>query len=178
LSNDVITIDNAETILDELEDAFFDIPFENSAYQTNHFVVDAQLTPERAYRAIGLRMSNRMRALREAQFGRRREDVDIDELRAKIADTATSEWDRRRAAIDIEQKLVNRRFTGKLINDAIAELNVLYRRFQALPRFTRAQFEDGEAGHFVEKLGRQARGITGPYESLLNMQQGLLENDT
>lgn len=168
-----VTTSNANDILQEIQDAFFDIPFENSKFQTEHFVLNAQLTPERAYRALGLRMHNRLRALREAQFGRMKEEIDIEELQAKIDDPQTSTWDRRRAEIDVQQKLANRPFTDKLINDAIAELNVLYSHFQKLPRYTREQFEAGERRHFELRLTRQARGVTGALESLNNMQESL-----
>ena len=167
---DIITTDNVTDVVKEIEEAFFDIPFENSQFQTEHFVINAQLTPERAYRAIGLRMHNRLRALREAQFSRMREDVDIDELRAKLSLSETNKFDRRRYEIDIQQKLSNRAFTEKLINDAIAELNVLYHHFKRLPKFTRQQFEAGERSYFHESLTRQMKGIVGAAESLTNMQ--------
>ena len=168
-----ITATNAADILGEIDAAFFDIPFENSRFQTENFVLKAQLTPERAYRALGLRMHNRLRALREAQFSRMREDVDIEELQHKASDTYASKWDRRRAEIDLSQKLANRPFTDKLINDAVSELNVLYAHFKAMPRYTREEFEAGEHRHFELRLTRQARGITGAAESLANMQETL-----
>ena len=168
-----ITTANVPDVLSEIEQAFFDIPFENSKFQTENFVLNAQLTPERAYRALGLRMHNRLRALREAQFSLMREAVDIDELQEKIDNPYTSVWDRRRAKIDIQQKLANRPFTDKLVNDAIAELNVLYAHFKALPRYTREEFEAGERQHFELRLTRQMRGVTGAAESLANMDETL-----
>ena len=50
------TVDHIPDVLKELEEAFYDIPFENSDFQNKMFVVADQLTPARAYRAIGLRM--------------------------------------------------------------------------------------------------------------------------
>lgn len=166
---DLITLENTGDVLKEIDDAFFDIPFENSQFQTEHFVINAALTPERAYRAIGLRMHNRLRALREAQFSRMREDVDIDEARSVIKNEKSTGFERRRAEITIQEKLANRPFTDKLINDALAELNVLYAHFQRLPRFTRQQFEDAEKDYFKESLTRQLKGVVGAAESLTNM---------
>ena len=166
----LVTRENTEDVIKEIEDAFFDIPFENSQFQTEHFVINAALTPERAYRTIGLRMHNRLRALREAQFQRMREDVDIDELRAKLKLSETNKFDKRRHEIDIQEKLANRAFTEKLINDAIAELNVLYHHFKRLPKFTRQQFEAAEHEYFSMNLERQMKGIVGAAESLQNMQ--------
>lgn len=171
MNKNLVTLDNADNIIQEIEEAFFDIPFENSQFQTEHFVINAALTPERAYRAIGLRMSNRLRALQEAKFSRLREDVDIDELRAKLEDTELSIFDRRRAEIDIQQKLSNRNYIDKLINDAIAELNVLYFHFKRLPKFTREQFEANEKAYFKESLSRQVIGIVGAVESQRCVEQ-------
>ena len=61
----------------------------------------------------------------------------------------------------------------KLVNDAISELNVLYHHFKLLPRYTREEFEAGEAKHFDVKLSRQIQGVHGATESLVNMQQDL-----
>lgn len=169
--NNLITLDNTDDVVKEIEEAFFDIPFENSQFQTENFVINAALTPERAYRAIGLRMHNRLRALQEARFTRQREDVDIDELRAKLTLSETNKFDRRRYLIDIAQKLSNRTFTDKLINDAIAELNVLYHHFKRLPKYSRKEFEAAEHKYFGESLTRQIKGIVGAHESLTNMTQ-------
>jgi hypothetical protein len=165
----LITLDTVNDVVDELQTAFHDIPFENSDFQNENFVIAAQITPERAYRAIGLRMFSKIQALKEAKYGRLKEDIDIEELQAKIADPATSSFDVRRAELDIQQKLENRDYTNKLINDAIHELNLLYTHFNALPKFTREQFESGERSHFEQRLQRQMQGIQGASESLSNM---------
>lgn len=165
-----VSEENVQDVLTEVQQAFFDIPFENSAFQTENFVIASQITPERAYRAIGLRMHNRIQALLEAKYGRAKEDIDIEELQEKIANPETNRFDRRRAELEVEYKLANRKYTDKLINDAICELNILYKHFKALPKFTRAEFEQGELQHFEERLNRQVAGIQGARESLINMQ--------
>ena len=96
--------------------------------------------------------------------------MDIDELRAKCSLEETNKFDKRRHEIDIMQKLDNRAFTDKLINDALTELNVLYGHFKRLPHFTRVQFESAEANYFDQSLTRQAKGIAGALESLDNMK--------
>ena len=172
-----ITKANVEDVISEIESAFYDIPFENSKFQTEHFVINAALTPERAYRAIGLRMFNRIHALQEAQFNLLREDIDIEELQVKIgileksSRTNAADFKIRRAEIDIAQKRAKRAYTNKLINDALVELNFLYDHFKALPRFTREEFEKAESGYFGESLYRQIEGIVGAQESLRNMQE-------
>lgn len=168
-----VTSENADGVIDIINEAFYDIPFENSAFQTEQFVIAAQITPERAYRSIGLRLHSRLQALKEAKYNAMREEIDIEELQEKIADPNTNKFDRRRAEIEIEQKIANRPFTQKLINDAVQECNVLYKHFQALPKFTREQFEKGEKQHFTLRLNRAVQGIQGAQESLVNMEKDM-----
>jgi len=169
----VVTETNVPDVLKEVQEAFYDIPFENSQFQTEAFVIAAQVTPERAYRSIGLQMNSKIQALNEAKYSRAKEDIDIEELEFKIADPTTNKFDRRRFQLDIEQKLANRPYTDKLINDALQELNVLYHHFKTLPRYTRDEFEAGEKTHFEVKLTRQLTGIQGAQEALVNMNEDL-----
>ena len=164
-----VTDENVAAVLQEVQTAFYDIPFENSQFQTEAFVIAAQATPERAYRAIGLRMHSKIQAVLEAKHGRAKEDIDIEELQEKIDNPYTTGFDRRRAQLDVQYKLANRPYTDKLMNDALTELNNLYAHFKALPRYTREQFELGERKHFDVKLLRQAQGCTGAIEALENM---------
>ena len=167
--NNIITVENSQDVIKEVEDAFFDIPFENSRFQTESFVIGGQITPERAYRAIGLRMHAKLRALNEAKFGRMKEQVDLDEIEYKLQNEQLSPFDRRREEIKKEEIFSRRNWTDKLINDAISELNVLYKHFKALPKYTRDQFESGERLHFEQRLNRQVLGLEGAKESLINM---------
>lgn len=166
-----VTLANVNDVLRELEEAYYDIPFENSDFQTRNFVIASQITPERAYRAIGLRIFNRIRALKEAMYERKLEDIDIEEMRAKINDPNIDEYERRRLEIKIQQKLDNRSYIDKLINDAIHECNVLYAEFKKFPKFTREQFEAGEYRHFDTRLQRQLHNVVGAAESLVNMKE-------
>jgi hypothetical protein len=160
-----------ESMIEDFQSRFYDIPFDNSAFQNVNFVVRQQLTPARAYRAIGLRMSAKIAALQEAFFNRKLEDVDIEELRAKIEDPDTGKWDKMRAEIEIQRKMASRPFADKLINDAIVELKTLQEELNSLPRYTREQFEAEEHEHFELRLRNQMNGITGAAESLIAMNQ-------
>ena len=153
---------NTNEILQEIESAFYDIPFENSDYQNKAFVLAAQITPARAYRAIGLRMSSKLRAINELKWARQREQVDIDEWQATISSESTSIFDKRRAQINIDEKLSHVNYTDKLLNDAIHELNLLYSEFQQFPRYTREQFELEEQQHFELSLQNQLENAQNP----------------
>ncbi len=156
-------------VIEEYEEGFFDIPFGNSRFQIENFIINAAHTPERAYRAIGLTMRAKIQALREAYYALKKQEVDIEEAQEKVASNYHTKWEKKRAAIDIEQKEEMRRDTKKLINDALAELSYLYGVFKKMPRYTREEFEAGERRYFEIRLNKMALGIQGPLESLDNM---------
>jgi hypothetical protein len=164
--------DNIGSVLDELEGAFFDIPFENSDFQNRAFVVAAQQTPARAFRAVGLRMFAKIRAVKEYKFQQEISAIDIEEKKSKIAEPETSEFDRRRLCIEILKIEDGRQWGEKLLNDALRELNCLYADFKRLPKYTREQFEAEEAAHFTARLTRQLNH-NGAQESLANMREDL-----
>lgn len=168
-----VTNENVNDVLTQVQEAFYDIPFENSQFQTEAFVLAANVTPERTYRSIGLRMHSKLQAVLEAKYARAKEDIDIEELQEKIDNPDTNKFERRRAQLEIEFKLANRPYTDKLMNDALTELNILYSHFKSLPRYTREQFELGEKSHFEVKLQRQAVGMVGAIEALENMNTDL-----
>jgi hypothetical protein len=168
-----VTTDNVNDVIKELNEAFFDIPFENSAFQTENFVIAGSITPARAYRSIGLRMMTKLNALREAKFHRLRMNIDIDELQEKINNPDTNKFDKMRAELDIQEKLEGLPYTDKLINDAVTELNLLYAHFKALPKYSRDEFELEERFHFEQRLQRQIEGKDGARESLINMQHDI-----
>jgi hypothetical protein len=164
-----ITSENADTIIKEIHDAYYDIPFENSAFQTENFVIAGQITPERAYRAIGLRMHKKLIAVQEAILGKEIEKVEEEELEAKINSLDYTDFEKRKFELELKKKQIYKPFNEKLLNDALQELNILYKHFKALPKYTREQFEAGEKQHFLEDLNRQAIGVTGAKQSLVNM---------
>lgn len=175
----VVTESNVNDVLKEVQDSFYDIPFENSKFQTEAFVIAAQVTPERAYRAIGLQMHSKIQAIREAKYNMAKEDIDIEELRDKITRDETTPYDKRRFQLEIDFKLSARDFSAKMLNDALTELNLLYTHFKKFPKYTREQFEQGEKQHFGIKLTKQlhnaaqAPGAVGALESIQNMEQDL-----
>jgi hypothetical protein len=174
MKRDITKVDseNYIDVIQELEDAYYDIPFENSDFQNEMFVIASQITPERAYRAIGLRMFSKLQALNDAKFGRELEDIEIAEIEETLESPTLGKWERKKLDVELRKKLSNRRYTDKLINDALRELNVLYKHFKLLPKFTREQFEGGERRHFEQRLVRQLSGVgDGPRGSLLHMNE-------
>jgi hypothetical protein len=164
-----LTQEQIPDVLKELEQAFLDIPFGNTAFQTENFVVNAALTPERAYRAIGLQMFARIQALKEAQYNKAKDDINLAEFKEKIADPKTDKYERMRLELEVDKILDGRSYSNKLIKDAICEVSQLYKLYKRFPQYTREQFEAGEKAHYIQSLNNQLQGITGAAESLKNM---------
>ena len=159
-------------VIKEIEEAFFDIPFENSAFQNAAFVVSAEITPGRAFRAVGLRITAKLRALNETYFRLKRLEIDIEEINDKLRNENLSSFERRRLQVDLEEKQSNDWMTRKLIRDAEIEVGTLYALFKELPKYTRESFEAEEFNHFKERLLRQL-GSGGAQVSLTNMLHDL-----
>ena len=153
--------------IDEINTASKEIPFGNSEFQNLNFVLNAEITPERAYRHCLLRLNNRLNALRECYYTLQLEDIDIEEMEEQIQ--TANKFEKRRLEIKIEQKKVNRISTEKLVADALEEVNTLYGAFKKLPKYTREQFELGERKHFELKLAKELLLKEGALQSLDSM---------
>jgi hypothetical protein len=163
---------NVENILKELDSSYYDIPFGNSDYQNKTFVMAAEMTPGRAYRHIGLRMFDRIAAIKELKYNRKLEDIDIEEKQHEADDVNTTSFNKRRRLIEIEQILDKRVQVDKLLNDAIQELNCLYSEFIKFPKYTRLDFEREEESHFALKIQHKensllAMGLVKEFDNLL-----------
>lgn len=143
-------------IIEDVTVASAEIPFGNSAFQNNFFVMAAEITPGRALRHCLLRLHNRIAALKECYYSLQLEDIDIAEMEYKMTSDRYSRFAKQRYALKIEQKKVNRISTQKMIEDCIQEIETLYSAFQSLPKMNRIEFENEERKHFELKLAKDA----------------------
>ena len=155
--------------LDEIERDFLaraePIPFGNSRFQNVVFVAGTQDSPQRQYRAALLRLSDRIRAVRSTETELRRQAVKLRQAEKRIAAAADPD-ERELAEIDRDEITGGLAYTRKLYEDALAEIADLHALVQAHPAYTRAEFEQAEAAHFVASLVDQVRGRVGAIESL------------
>jgi len=161
--------DNVQNILDEIENAFYDIPFGNTDFQCENFVIAASITPARAYRAIGLQLQLILVNLRELKYAEKLKQIEILELQEKIADENTNKFEKMKAEIKLEQIRNGDNWNKKLAKDQIHQANLYYKHFKSLPKYTREQFEQNEKLFFEQSQRRQLLGITGAKESIMNM---------
>jgi len=159
----------AELPIEEILQSYQEIPLGNSDYQDRVFVLGSQITPARQFRALALRLRDRVNALREAYYNLQREDIDLAEMGEKLSGDELGKYERARMLVDREQKLSQRRDTQKMVDDALHEVNTLIALWREVPHPTREQFEAEEPIHFQKSLQRQALGITGALESLADM---------
>lgn len=169
--NDLLNVFDEEyqNVLQEMQECFFDIPFGNSKFQTEMFVLAAQITPERVYRQLGLSIMSKLNELKDFHYNYKKELVEIDRWKAKLIDPQSDKFEKQIAQIEIDRFNSFDYSRKKMIQDVISELNVLYEHFKKFPRYTRQQFEDGEKTYFEQKLNRQILGFSGAKESLINM---------
>ena len=165
----IVNKNNCQEVLNQIEDAFYDIPFGNSAFQTEMFVIAAQITPERAYRTIGLELHQKISQLKDHQQSRMKSELKILKYKEKLKNKDIDFYEKSNLELKIAGYEDSLNWLNKLENDTIVELNILYSHFLKFPRFTREQFEKGEQVHFEQRLRRQVIGVTGAKESIINM---------
>lgn len=164
-----LEVKNITNVLDEIRTAYFDIPFGNTGFQTEMFVIASQITPARTYRAIGLEL---MEVIRELKLLKRDEELNLLKLQVIQNDLKNSDlniYERRKLeyeAMEIDDSLPE---FHKRINDKICTFHILYQHFKLLPKFTREQFEEQERLYFEQSLQRQTLGIVGAKEAIVNM---------
>jgi len=167
-------VDELKDFLKELYNQFEELPFGNSDFQNKYFVINSQITPARAFRALCLRLRDRINALLEAYYNLKKEDIDIEELEEKLK-TEKNIYEKKRIELDIEFKKLKRIDIKKLVDDAIHEVNYLLSLYNQFPTITREEFESEEEEYFKKKLTTQLIG-DGNLMSLLSMGYMIDEN--
>ena len=140
--------------LSKIQKKMRSVPFGMSVYQIEKFN-RGQETPERLYRNCLLQLSQKIRALKECEFRRKRYEIDLEEIDERLK-TAVG-FERRRLEIDREEKIFNLDGEIKLIEDCYIECQTYVRILDELPEFTRDQFENAEGVYWERKLLNDAR---------------------
>ncbi|CAB4140517.1 hypothetical protein UFOVP405_50 [uncultured Caudovirales phage] len=165
----LIDKNNASEILEEIENAYFDIPFGNTDFQCENFVIANAITPARAYRIIGLQIQTLLASIEETKYSEKIKQIDIMELEEKLNDPSISKYEKMRDEIKLERLKKPDTWHQKLVNDTIRQLNLYYAHFKRLPKYTREQFEQQEKLYFEQSQRRQMLGVTGAKEAIMNM---------
>ena len=129
------------------------VPFGNSVFQIQQFVAHEE-TPERTYRKVLLQIDQKMKALMECKFRRKRKEIEIKELKEKIK-RATG-FKKEYLEVDLEEVEHGLNEEIKLINDALIEIKAYEAVLEKLPVFTREEFEQGELSYWQNRLMKMA----------------------
>lgn len=132
------------------------VPFGQSQFQ-NVFLTDDSYTPERKLRHVLLQLDTRVRALKTAEFNRRRLEVKLRALQSVYRVARFIPWLGELVEISIEEKEWGLEHEIKLVNDAVIEVETFAAMLEDLPQeMTRERFERSERTHWVAKLTRAA----------------------
>jgi tetratricopeptide (TPR) repeat protein len=145
-------IDNE--LIAEFIERFKDIPFGQSAYQNEQFIIKNQLTDPRAYRSIGLELETRIKAYQKAFYQNQRNVIKIEQLKQKI-ELENCVLQKRLIEIDITELEEERIFLGKHVADLFVEIEQFKSAMKNFPKITREQFERSEELYFTKSLKEQ-----------------------
>ena len=135
--------------IDDLKLEMKNVPFGNSVFQNQNFTAGQEIS-ERRYRHLLLQVNQKLNALKECEFRRKRLEIDIKELDDKFK--TAGQFEKERFDIDIEEKTYCLENEIKLIEDCLIEIEIFKRELDTLPKFTREQFEIAEYGYWKQRL--------------------------
>lgn len=134
-----------ETLKELMED-FADIPFGNTDYQIEHFVISPQKTPARAYRTIGLEMISLIDSFyssMDAFLGLEHRLKKLDK-KIKKATENNNEHKLLRLSVQKSQIIHNLNYSKKLLFDLEKRFNLYYEKYKAFPKITLEEFNAQE----------------------------------
>lgn len=171
--NKKVDINNVLDIWEQLEKDSREIPFGNSDFQTEKFVIASSITPERAYRAVCINLRDKLNTISLASDNLLASKLEVEkkfkDIDKKLKSKKLTDIDKVILSNEKRRLVIQINHTEKQIEDMIYEANVLYKHYQALPKYTKEQFERGEARYYLESLKRQAIGLDGAKGSLMAM---------
>ena len=135
-------------------DMFKNVPFGNSIFQIQHFT-DGKETLQRRYRHCLLQLDQKLRALKECEFRRKRLEIDIEEIVEKL--TTSISYETKRLQVDLEEKKYYLEIEAKLIEDCLIEVAVYKKILSGLPEYSREEFEQGEQEYWEKRLLNDAQ---------------------
>jgi hypothetical protein len=189
---------NTENIMSEIDKLIEDIPFGNTLYQMQHFVVDQHATPARQYRQIMLELSGRKQTLEENIRNLKKSKNRINYLNAEIdilqyEQEVLSKEDFRKQTlisakiegkkIQIEEKQSGAAYNQKLIKDCAKICDFLASKAKELldkhgPDIANTDDEEDEYWQerfsnniLAEKLARSLQVDVGTAQSILQLPE-------
>ena len=131
-----------------------DIPFGYSVYQIKTLM--AKETPERQYRNAALQLRQKIIAMKDCEWRRKRFEIDIAEIQEKLL-SKTDTFEGQRLQVDLEEKQFLLGNEIKLIKDCLIEIAVYREILKTLPKFSRQDFEKAEPVYWKNRFLADAK---------------------
>ena len=175
-----ITESKLTSIMEEIKDKMWDIPFGQSLFQTEKFIMGQYKTNGRLLRQAALELNNKITVVQKRAIAIEKTNIDIEELRAKLNPDSQhyekNEFERRRLELELKEKTTESYLADKLLNDVKKEFEYIYSVFKKLPKMTREEFEKEEEDYYLFHLEKQIKGMSGAHESLYQMGMAMDAN--
>jgi hypothetical protein len=168
-----VSEDNVTELIRLLNQEMFSIPMSNSQFQMENFVIAAQITPERAWRQVGLQLQTAVLGLRSHMLNKKRNAIKYEKKLRELKAEGLDELDRQLIEMDLEEIRFAAASFDKSVADSLHECNYLFEWYKKFPKYTREQFEAGELTHYMERSKRQVLNIQGGAESIYNIVHDL-----
>lgn len=153
-----------------------EIPFGNSNFQNQFFVIWYEHSNPRVYRAAALYISSKLEALLETYYNLKKQNIDIELLKREIAKLEAEKPENydlliEKKKLEIEEKNARLIHLEKLIKDAIVEIESLWPIIAEMWKITRAEFEAAEEEHYRKKMKFELENPNWYIQSLLIMDK-------
>jgi hypothetical protein len=145
-----------KTLRQQLREEMKQIGFNQSQFQIQYLAADKG-SPARLYRWALIQIDEKLNALENASFCRRRVDIDIQEIQEKLKELKPNSFEAQRLMIDLEEKELALEKEIKLIEDAAIELSHYVAIKNSVPAVNRDEFEKQELGYWQQRLIDDAR---------------------
>lgn len=138
----------------EVMAAIDEIPFGNSGFMITDLILKHP-SDSRNYRQVLLEIWEKYKALKEAQFRRRRHYITRKQKQIEL-ENEKDPLKSQLIEIDIEEQDFKISIEDKMIKDAMVELRLYHSVYKKMPKLTRAEFEASEPEHHRKKAVQQA----------------------
>jgi hypothetical protein len=162
-------LNQIKALINEVDVAFNDIPYSNSVFQMEMFVLASQITPERAYRQIGMQLQLALEKIVSTTMQVQEQETELAETEDELKNKQLTPQGKIKLELAIFQKERALVALRKTLKDASIEADLYYEYFKKFPRYTREEFERGESLYYEQRLLRQLYNIEGCKEAIINM---------
>ena len=129
---------------------FDSIPKGNSLTQIEKFVLNKE-SDGRSYRQVVMELFKKNRALKEAEFGKRKAEANEKKFLAELATLEEGSPDAELKQVEIDEQRHQQRVQDVLVKDALMEVKFFLQALSKMKKHDRKSFEEDEDLYFTKK---------------------------